>query len=91
MEKYIQTNPKKEGVDIWRSTDGQTPKSKELIFGEVQTGKSQKGKSWPLTKQQQAILVKRERTDAYKLSQKGKSGSSNTNDPQITIAGSSRD
>jgi len=45
LEKYIQTNPKKEGVDIWRSTDGQTPKSKELIFGEVQTGKSQKGKS----------------------------------------------
>jgi len=44
-----------------------------------------------LTKQQPAISVKKERTDAYKLSQKGKSGSSNTNGPQITIAGPSRD
>jgi len=45
LKKYIQTNPKKKGIDIWRSTDGQTPKRKELIFGEVHTGKSQKGKT----------------------------------------------
>jgi len=44
-----------------------------------------------LAKQQHAISVRKERTDTYKLSQKGKSGFSNTNDPQITIAGSSRD
>jgi len=43
-----------------------------------------------LARQQHAISVRKERTDAYKLSQKGKSGSSNTNDPQITIAGPSR-
>jgi len=35
---------KKEGVDIWRSTDGQTLKSKELIFDEVRRGKAQKRK-----------------------------------------------
>ena len=39
MAKYRQANTKKEGVDIWRSTDEQTPKRKELIFGKVQTRK----------------------------------------------------
>jgi len=42
---YRWANPKKEGVDIWRSTDVQTPKRKELIFGEVHTDKPQKGRS----------------------------------------------
>jgi len=32
LAKYRLANPKKEGVDIWQSTDGQTPKRKELIF-----------------------------------------------------------
>jgi len=32
LAKYRRANPKKEGVDIWQSTDGQTPKWKELIF-----------------------------------------------------------
>jgi len=49
LAMYRRANPKKEGVDIWRSTDEQTPKRKELIFGEVQTSKPpQKGRSWYL-------------------------------------------
>jgi len=44
-----------------------------------------------LAKQQHAISVRKERTDVYKLSQKGKSGFTNTNGLQITIAGPSRD
>jgi len=33
LAKYRRANPKKEGVNIWRSTDEQTPpKRKELIF-----------------------------------------------------------
>ena len=54
LEKYRRANPKKKGVDSWRSTNGQTPKRKELIFGEVQTGKPQKGRSWYLEKYKRA-------------------------------------
>jgi len=35
----------KEGVDIWRSTDGQTPKKEGVDIWEVQTAKPQKGRS----------------------------------------------
>jgi len=107
LEKYKQANPKKERIDIWRSTDGQTPRRKKLIFGEVQTDKSHKGKSWYLEKYRRTNLKKervdlwesnnmqsqskKKRTNAYQLSQKGKSGSSNTNGSQIIIAGPSRD
>jgi len=31
-EEQRAISAKKEGVDIWRSIDGQTPKRKELIF-----------------------------------------------------------
>jgi len=52
QKRSVQSQLKREGVDIRRSTDGQTPKRKELIFGEVQTDKPQKGKSLSLTKVQ---------------------------------------
>jgi len=46
MEKYKRANPKKERDDIWRSTDGQIPKRKELIFDKAATcNLSQKGKN----------------------------------------------
>ena len=44
-KRRVQSQPKKEGVDMRRSTDGQTLKRKESIFREVQTDKSQNRKS----------------------------------------------
>jgi len=46
---------------------------------------SQYGKSLSLTMYRRAISVNKERSDTCNLSQKGKSLSSNTNDPQIII------
>ena len=47
-EEQRTISTKKEGVNIWQSTDWQTPKRKESISGKVQTGKPQKGRSWYL-------------------------------------------
>jgi len=38
LAKYRLANPKKEGVDIWQSINGQTPKRKELIFNKSTNG-----------------------------------------------------
>jgi len=45
IEEQRAISAKKEGVDIWRSTDGQTLKRKESISGKVQMGKPQNGRS----------------------------------------------
>jgi len=42
-----------------------------------------KRKSWSFTRHRWTISVNKERIDAYNLSQKGKSWSSNANGPQI--------
>jgi len=93
----------KEGVDIWRSTDGQTPKKEGVDIWEVQTAKPQKGRSWYLgstggqtLKRKEFIFNKdtdeqsqpiRKEPMRATLVRKEKNWSSNTNGPQIIIIG----
>jgi len=71
-----------------RSTDGQTPKRKELIFDKSTDGQNSEWKELIYNKdtEEQSQPIRKEPMRATSVG-KGKNRSSNTNGPQIIITG----
>jgi len=71
-----------------RSTDGQTPKRKELIFDKSTDGQISEWQELIFNKDtdEQSQPIRKELMRATSV-EKGKNRSSNTNDPQIIIIG----